>query len=103
MTLMLAAASIKVMDALFGLVAQNDAEWSGLELLGRSWRRDWGMHNFRPENVFWRTLIFTGPVKMLGICAWLNLDVLGVQEGLVYSIGILEAPGVFLARRWRRC
>ena len=25
----IAAASIKVMDALFGLVAQNDAEWSG--------------------------------------------------------------------------
>ena len=25
---MLAAASIKVMDALFGLVARNDAEWS---------------------------------------------------------------------------
>ena len=37
---MLAAASIKVMDALFGLVAQNDAEWSKLELLGRSGRRD---------------------------------------------------------------
>ena len=44
---MLAAASIKVMDALFGLVARNDAECCKRELLGRSWRRDWGMHDFR--------------------------------------------------------
>ena len=44
---MLAAASIEVMDALFGLVARNDAEWSKLELLGRSWRRDWCMRDFR--------------------------------------------------------
>ena len=49
---MLAAASIKVMDALFGLVAKNDAERSRLELLGRSWRRDWGMRRF---HVFLRT------------------------------------------------
>ena len=33
---MLAAASIKVMDALFGFVVRNDAEWSRCELLGRS-------------------------------------------------------------------
>ena len=46
----IAAASIKVMDALLGLVAQNDAERSGLELLGRSWRRDWGMRRFLPKN-----------------------------------------------------
>ena len=52
---MLAAASIKVMDALFGLVAQNDAERYRRELLGRTWRRDWGMHEFRPKNTFWRT------------------------------------------------
>ena len=40
---MLAAASIKVMDALFGLVARNDAECCKRELLGRTWRQDWGM------------------------------------------------------------
>ena len=40
---MLAAASIKVMDTLFGLVARNDAECCKRELLGRSRRRDWGM------------------------------------------------------------
>ena len=40
MTLMLAAASIKVMDALFGFPARNDAECCKRELLGRSWRRD---------------------------------------------------------------
>ena len=47
MTLMLAAASIKVMDALFGFLARNDAEWTKRELLGRTWRRDWAMHDFR--------------------------------------------------------
>ena len=31
------------------------------------------------------------------------IEVLGVPEGLVHSVGILEAPGVFLARRRRRC
>ena len=46
--LMLAAASIKVMDALFGFVARNDAECCKRELLGRSWRRDWAMRDFRP-------------------------------------------------------
>ena len=40
------------------------------------------------------------PVKMFGICACLNLEVLSVPEGLAHSIGIVEAPGVFLARRW---
>ena len=49
---MLAAASIKVMDALFGLVARNDAECCKRELLGRSWRRDWGMHKFRLQKRF---------------------------------------------------
>ena len=44
---MLAAASIKVMDALFGLVAQNDAETYRRELLGRTWRRDWASRTFR--------------------------------------------------------
>ena len=44
---MLAAASIKVMDALVGFVARNDAECCKRELLGRSWRRDWAMRNFR--------------------------------------------------------
>ena len=47
MTSMLAAASIKVMDALFGLVARNDAECRKRELLGRSWRRDWAMRNLQ--------------------------------------------------------
>ena len=51
MTLMLAAASIKVMDALFGFFARNDAECCKRELLGRSWRRDWGMRKFQ---LFWR-------------------------------------------------
>ena len=51
---MLAAASIKVMDALFGLVAKNDAETYRRELLGRTWRRDWGMREFRPKNAFLR-------------------------------------------------
>ena len=45
MTLMLAAASIKVMDALFGVLVQNDAECCKREILGRSWRRDWAMRN----------------------------------------------------------
>ena len=49
---MLAAASIKVMDALFGLVAQNDAKTYRRELLGRTWRRDWGMRELRPKNTF---------------------------------------------------
>ena len=43
---MLAAASIKVMDALFGFPARNDAECCKRELLGRSWRRDWAMRRF---------------------------------------------------------
>ena len=47
MAQMLAAASIWAIDALFGLVARNDAEWYRRELLGRSWRRDWGMLNFQ--------------------------------------------------------
>ena len=49
MTLMLAAARIKVMDALFGFLAQNDAERCKRELLGRSWRRDWAMHKFQEQ------------------------------------------------------
>ena len=49
---MLAAARVKVMDALFGFLARNDAEWTERELLGRSWRRDWGMRKFRPKNAF---------------------------------------------------
>ena len=44
---MLAAASIKVMDALVGFLARNDAECCKRELLGRSWRRDWAMRNFQ--------------------------------------------------------
>ena len=49
---MLAAASIKVMDALIGFLARNDAECCKRELLGRSWRRDRGMRKFRPQNAF---------------------------------------------------
>ena len=47
-----AAASIWAMDALFGFVARNDAEWHRRELLGRSWRRDWAMRQFRSKNAF---------------------------------------------------
>ena len=43
----IAAASIKVRDALFGFLARNDAECCKRELLGRSWRRDWAMRTFR--------------------------------------------------------
>ena len=39
---------------------------------------------------------FSGSGKIIEICACLNLEVLSVPEGLVYSIGILEAPAVFL-------
>ena len=50
---MLAAASIKAMDALFGFPARNDAEWTKRELLGRSWRRDIGAcTNFDPKTLF---------------------------------------------------
>ena len=49
---------------------------------------------------FCGTLLFTGSGKIIEICACLNLEVLSVPEGLVHSIGILEAPGLFLARRW---
>ena len=66
MAQMLAAASIKVMDALFGLVAQNDAEQYRRELLGRTWRRDWAMREFRPQNTFWRTAKIDGD-RMLGV------------------------------------
>ena len=57
MAQMLAAASIKVTDALFGFLAQNDAERSRLELLGRTWRRDWAMRQFHrfsgiPEKIW---------------------------------------------------
>ena len=50
----IAAASIKVMDALFGFLARNDAKWTKRELLGRTWRRDWAMRKFRPKNAFLR-------------------------------------------------
>ena len=58
---MLAAASIKVMDALFGLVAQNDAEtyinerfWDGLGVeIG-------ACANFGPKTLFWRTANISG-------------------------------------------
>ena len=46
---MLAAASIKVMGALFGFPARNDAECCKREFLGRTWRRDWGMRKFQEK------------------------------------------------------
>ena len=61
------------------------------------------------ENKFSAPRFFSGSEKnsrnpIFGeICACLNIEVLSLPEGLVHSIGILEAPGVFLARRWRRC
>ena len=45
----------------------------------------------------------SGSEKIIGIRATLNLEVLSLPEGLVHSIRILEAPGVFLARRWHKC
>ena len=85
--LMLAAASIKVMDALFGLVARNDAECCKRELLGRSWRRDWAMRKFRPKNVFWRRHQTNGGIDSLGK----GLSVSGTQR-----IGIArELPRCF--------
>ena len=50
------------------------------------------------------TLYFFGDGQFCyEICACHNLEYLSVPEGLVHSIRILVAPGVFLARRWRRC
>ena len=49
---MLVAASIQVMDALFGFLAQSDAEWTKRELLGRTWRRDWAMRRFHLKKCF---------------------------------------------------
>ena len=63
------------------------------------------VHGPRASNPqkFSGTEYFSGSEKILGICACLNLEVLSVPKGLVHSIGILEAPGVFLVRRWLRC
>ena len=47
MTLMLAAASICTTDALERHLAPPGFECCERELLGRSWRRDWAMRNFR--------------------------------------------------------
>ena len=46
MTLMLAAASICTTDALERHLAPPGFECCERELLGRPWRRDWGMRNF---------------------------------------------------------
>ena len=62
-------------------------------------------HRIR-EHFLGPEIFFRGPRKFLGvrfleeICARLKVEVLSVPEDLVHSIGILEAPGVFLARRW---
>ena len=56
---MVAAASIKVMDALFGLVVRNDAECCKRELLGRSGRRDCAMRNFRTNDTFQDLVFFS--------------------------------------------
>ena len=69
MTLMLAAASIKVMDALFGFLARNDAECCKRELLGRPWRRDWAMRNF--------LRFFTDRTKNTGRTKNVRFDALG--------------------------
>ena len=59
---MLAAASIWAIDALFGLVARNDAEWHRRELLGRSWRRDWAGPQIGAKNVGRnKTLVWHNP------------------------------------------
>ena len=69
----LAAASIKVMNALFGFLAQNDAQGTKRELLGRTWRRDWAMRKFQENS---ESEIFSrfrekiaGPRKFLGLDA----------------------------------
>ena len=72
---MLRAASIKVMDALFGFLAQNDAEWTKRELLGRSWRRDWAMRKFLPKIGIREN--FRGPGKNLTRENFLGMDALG--------------------------
>ena len=71
---MLAAASIEVMDALFGLVAKNDAERYRRELLGRTWRRDWTMRQFRPKNTF-----LEDRKNLWGLDAW-GLSLIHISE-----------------------
>ena len=69
MAKIIAAASIKVMDALFGFVARNDAECCKRELLERSWRRDWGMCNFQNKMTIFKKMagrIFYDS-RMLGV------------------------------------
>ena len=77
----------------------------GVGRVGRAGRRTrWqGLPRASNPQTFFRDGIFFRIRKMFGICACLNLEVLSVPEGLVHSIGILEAPGVFLAHPWLKC
>ena len=81
---MLAAASIQVMDALFGFLARNDAERCKRELLGRSWRRDWCMRKCRPQNAFFGDRIFFS-----------GLDALGFKSVLVFPDQAMSVSGYF--------
>ena len=65
------------MDALFGFLARNDAEWTKRELLGRTWRRDWAMRQFRLKKRF-----FGGPEKIMGIgCSGYSIVVSAMLPG----------------------
>ena len=93
----------------------NESFWDGLGVeIGPCADFDpknafWGTQSIESEKIFSAPRFFSGSEKnsrdrIFGeICAGLNIEVLSLPEGLVHSIGILEAPGVFLARRWRRC
>ena len=67
------------MDALFGFLVQNDAEWTKRELLGRTWRRDWAMRKFQEKTGNPR--YFPGSGKNYGTEKFLGLD----AQGLVRS------------------
>ena len=94
MAAMLAAASIWAIDALFGLVARNDAEWHRRELLGRTWRRDWRMRDFAPKMRF---------SKKIENRARLNLDAKSVPEALVDTALHHFARLSRIKHRWPKC
>ena len=79
------AASIWPIDALFGLVARNDAEWYQRELLGRTWRRDWAMRNFQrfsgiPEKI-WK-IRNPGKNQIIGNLSGIGCSGEGWEEGV---------------------
>ena len=84
-----AAASIRAIDALFGLVARNDAEWDRRELLGRTWRRDWAMRKFQEKNRNPRFVSGSGK-KSRNRENFLGLDALGSEQGSPGVIFLLK-------------